>query len=276
MATPAGAADAVTPGVRLRSVLEEVRAVAAWLWQRGWAERSAGNVSLDVTDLASGPVPGGALAVAERIPSACLAGRWFLVSAGGARFRDMARRPERGLLLIRIADGADGYHVVWPRGDSGRRPTSELGTHLAVHARRREMGSGHLAVLHTHPTHLIALNQLPAGADEVWLNRAVLAMMPEVLLFVGDGIGVVPYHRPGSPGLARATADAVRRHRVLVWDRHGCLSVERDLTEAFDLIDIVDKAARLHLLCLAAGQAPRGLGAAEMGELSDRAGHRHP
>jgi len=101
------------------------------------------------------------------------------------------------------------------------------------------------------------------------------SMVPEVRLTVSEGVGVVPYHLPGSRALADATADAVQRRRAVVWDRHGCVAVDRDVVHAFDLIDTLDKAARIYLTCLAANATPRGLSEEELealGRLAERLG----
>jgi rhamnulose-1-phosphate aldolase len=58
---------------------------------------------------------------------------------------------------------------------------------------------------------------------------------------------------------------------VAVWQYHGCLAVGNDVIEAFDLIDTVNKAARIYLLCRAAGHRPDGLGPDELTELAELA-----
>ena len=48
---------------------------------------------------------------------------------------------------------------------------------------------------------------------------------------------------------------------------HGCLAVARDPGTAFDLVDTLNKAARMYLACRAAGFEPRGLSAEELADL---------
>jgi rhamnulose-1-phosphate aldolase len=257
-------------------VLDQVRDVAGWLWERGWAERNAGNVSIDVTEDLAGHAPGGATIEGpglRRGPFACavgqseVAGRAFLVSGTGVRFRDLAREPRSGTMVVRVDGDAAGYDIEWDPSGGSLRPTSELISHLAVHARLRAVAAPRRVVLHTHPTHLVALNHTLAGAAEVTLNQVLWAMMPEVKVFVPEGVALAPYRTPGSAALAEATTARVAEHRVIVWDKHGCVATERDLVEAFDLLDTLDKAARLYLLCLAAGSVPRGLTADEVDDL---------
>src|SRR5512137_1400039 len=124
----------------IAAIVGEVARIASFLWEKGWAERNAGNLSVDVSDAAlesyevGGP---SAPFLPAAIPSERLRGATLLVTASGARFRDLSRDPERGLLLVRTSDRLDGIHVL--RGvRGGARPTSELASHLRIHAEMRK------------------------------------------------------------------------------------------------------------------------------------------
>jgi rhamnulose-1-phosphate aldolase len=113
-------------------------------------------------------------------------------------------------------------------------------------------------VLHSHPTELIAITHLPALTQER-LNRMLWSMTPETVVFAPEGVALLPYLPPGSTEMGAATASAVVRHQLVLWDKHGAAAVGDDLVEAFDLLDTINKSAALHLACRAAGFQPRGL-----------------
>jgi rhamnulose-1-phosphate aldolase len=252
----------------LAGVARELAEVGSYLWTRGWAERNAGNLSVDVTDLVSPekPDPSRHPKLPAVIPEPELAGRSFLITTTGARLRELADQGSRTLLLLRIEEELDGYRVLW--GESGKsHPTSELPVHLEVHGFLRKRSSRHRAVVHTHPTHLIALTHIESIAREEELNRLLWAMHPEVKVVLGDGVGFAPYRRPGSRKLADATVQTLGDHRLCLWEKHGCVALGRDVLEAFDLIDTADKAAEIYLLCRAAGEEPQGLSSEELDEL---------
>jgi rhamnulose-1-phosphate aldolase len=242
----------------LEGAVAQAAEVAGHLWDRGWAERNAGNLSVDVSgDLpswipAADPYPSGSSPVAY--PE--LAGRALWVTATGSRMRDVARAPQDHCGIIRVASDGATYGVAW--GPATFRPTSELPTHLAVHAALRRSGSTARAVLHSHPTELIALTHLPA-LNEERLNRLLWSMTPETVVLFPDGVALVPYLMPGSAEVGAATARAVVRHPVVLWEKHGATAVGDDLLDAFDLLDAVNKSARLYLACRTAGFQPRGL-----------------
>jgi len=126
----------------------------------------------------------------------------------------------------------------WLRGLG--RPTSELKLHLACYDRRPDVH----AVVHAHPPQAIACTV--AGID---LDQPLL---PEVVLTLGT-VPTVPYTTTGSAELARAVGQAVRTRDALLLDRHGAVSLGRDLIEAFGRLETVEQVARVALLATAAG-----------------------
>lgn len=240
-------------GRELKTIIDNVCEVAQWLWFRGWAEQNAGNISVDVSDL-----------VFPRAP----ARRCLLVTATGSRMRDIMKAPARDLMLIRLAKNGRGYTVLWG-GDNGKaRPTSELDSHLAVHDLMRRENMSQKVFLHTHPTHLIALSHIKKYIrSRRALNDLLVSVHPEVVISLPEGLGLAPYRRPGSKGLSAATIAELERHRVVVWEKHGCAAIGNDVYQAFDLIDLANKAAGIYLLCRAAGLRLQGLNLGQIREL---------
>jgi rhamnulose-1-phosphate aldolase len=250
-------------------VLASLGETAGLLWQKGWAAANAGNVSCDVTDiLAASPAAGSGAEAPFGASYPGLAGRRLLVTAAGTRMRDLAREPDAGCGILQCTGEGAGYHVAW-RADPAVpfTPTSELPSHLAIHDALRRRGSPHRAVVHTHPTELLALSRDPALAGEGRLARALRAMAPEMVVAVPGGLAVVPYAMPGTVAQGAAAGAAMERHDVALWAKHGAVAVGRDFADAFDLLDTVNTAARTLLLCRSAGYEPAGLSDAEIEEL---------
>jgi rhamnulose-1-phosphate aldolase len=249
------------------AVLAGVAGVGRLLWERGWAERNAGNLSYDVTGMvvpagrrSEGPPTRLGAAFAE------LAGRELLVTAAGSRMRDVAREPEAGCGVLRFSDDGAAYAVIWP-GGAGFIPTSELPSHLAIHATLRRRGAASRAVVHTHPTELLALSLEPGIADPGRFDRLLWSLHPETVVVVPSGVAIVPYFRPGTVEQGSAAGRAMEAHDVALWLKHGAVAVGEDFEAAFDLLDTVNKAARLYLLCRSAAIAPEGLSDVQVEEL---------
>jgi rhamnulose-1-phosphate aldolase len=258
----------------LEPVVREFAEVAGHLWQLGWAEASAGNISADVTSLLRYPPTRGRVWMDLPVALPVLAGRRYLVTATGARFRELAGSPEDKICLVEVS--ADGDRIswnglVWHGGEA--RPTSELPSHLEIYAALELLGSPSRAILHSHATHLSTLSHLRrcAAADE--LNRLLWSTHPESKIFAPKGVALVPYLLPGSAELGAATARAVRDGAdTVLWRYHGCIVHAVDPSTALDRLHVLDKAAKMVLMCMAAGEPWEGLDAAQLAELFARFG----
>jgi len=185
--------------------------------------------------------------------------------------RDVANQPFDNMCIIRFSNDGTGYHII--NGDvfnSRLIPTSELPTHLAIHQLLKKQGGTQKAVLHTHPDELIALTLIPGFCDESRLNKMLFSVQPETVIANPDGVGLVQYILPGTEQLAEKTIASFQHHQIIIWGKHGSIAVGKDVLEAFDLIDVVNKSAQLIFLCREAGYTPQGLTEQQVEELKKK------
>jgi rhamnulose-1-phosphate aldolase len=247
----------------LKDVIFEVAEIAEYLWQRGWAERNAGNISVNITGMI-----GEHLSKLDTFPSFDLpqpypelAGKYFFVSGTGKRMRDLAREPLRNALIICIDDNGSRYHIL-SRDEghiSGFKPTSELPTHLGIHRMIIQRNSNEKVVIHTHANELVALTQIEKFCNEESLNKLLWGMHPETMVFIPQGVGFVPYVTPGTEQIAEATLKALENHNVVIWEKHGVFAIGSNAFDTFDLIDILGKSAKIFFLVRSSGYKPQGL-----------------
>ena len=229
--------------------------VAEVLFTKGWAEASAGNMSLRLAERAPASLaltlrPGPVLECA--VDMTILAGELFLVTASGSRMRELAADPVKGLCLVEVLDRRR-YHVI----AGACRPTSEWATHAGLHSLFKESGSPERAVLHCHPLNLIALSHIFNSEKE--MNGRISRMHHETLLFIPEMLGLVRYAVTGSLDLAAATREKMKEFRVALWDKHGVIASGQTMDEALDRIEMVEKAAAVYLRLKSAGLEPEGL-----------------
>lgn len=253
----------------MKNITDDVSAVAGWLWQRGWAERNAGNISVRLSEEELSSFRENQATVLP-LPKRCetLAGFHFLITATNTRMRDVAARPLETLLLVRISDDGSGYRILSPPGETALRPTSEMPSHLCIHEMLIGKRPAHKVVMHTHVTELIALTQIRELCDGQKLNSILLGMHPEAKVFVPEGVGFVPYILPGTRAIGEATVKALEDHSAALWEKHGLFATGRDPLETFDMIDILAKSASVWFLCRSAGYEPEGMSESQLEELA--------
>jgi rhamnulose-1-phosphate aldolase len=239
---------------------------AKLLWEKGWAEKNGGNMSLNMTGIIRAPLNTNDYqhVISEKYPKDA-SGMLFYVKRTGERIRDM-RKPLKGGCIVLIDKAAKGYYLLWAgEGDGPSRVTSEFISHVYLHLDKVRTGSPHRAVVHTHPIELIAISHHPKYAhDGVLLNRVLSGMLPEVRAHVPRGIALAEYTMPGSSELAALTLKGLKTHDVVIWNKHGATATGRDTMEAFDFIDVANKGAAVLLKCLGSGFEPEGMSDREM------------
>lgn len=255
----------------IASLLAEFGNVAKMLWTKGWAERNGGNLSMLLPEGASGFLRNPVHSIPLETFLQELEGRILLVTGTGSRMRDVADHPEKHCCLLRVEDSGTRIGV-YPIAETDQAifPTSELPSHLCIHAELNSRGFRQSVVVHTHPVEMVALTHIPDLLDQIHLNRTLLSMIPEAAIYVPEGVGLVSYRPPGTEELSRATIEALRDHDVALWEKHGCLAVANSLQEAFDRIDTLNKAAQIYFTCRQAGIDPEGLSEQQLEDLRRR------
>ncbi len=253
----------------LAAEVARVAEVAGYLWQRGWAERNGGNITVNITHLvdpgiAALPALAPPRPIGATLPH--LRGTFFYCKGTNRRMRDLARRPMENGSVIRITPDCAHYEII---ADTVVAPTSELPSHLSVHNYLIGKGSTYRASLHTHPTELVALSHHRPFLQPDVLTRLLWSMIPETKAFCPRGLGIVPYMLPGSVELAEATIRAIDEdYDVVLWEKHGVFAVADDIVEAFDMVDTLSKSAAIYRDARAMGFTPDGMTEAQMNELS--------
>lgn len=238
----------------LKPLFRELKQIAGYLWERGWAERNAGNISVNISELLNEQNQVSADYTPMPVAYPLLANMSFMITVSGSRMRNIAQKPLRSILLIKLNREGNSYCTL---GEDNREtrlsPTSELHTHLAMHQLFVQQKTNQKAIIHAHATELIALTHEKTLCNESALNLLLWSVHPETITFLPEGVGFVPYILPGTEDIASETRMALKNHKVIVWEKHGVFSTGKTLTEAFDFIDILSKSAAIYFTCKSAG-----------------------
>ena len=248
--------------------VDKVAEVAGYLWQKGWAERNGGNITINVTECVDDAIcrmP----AISEPKPIGItlphLKGCYFFCKGTQKRMRDLARRPMENGSVIRICDDCASYVIL---ADQPVVPTSEVASHLMVHDTLVAEGSLKRATLHTHPIELVAMSHAKKFLEKDVLTRLLWSMIPETKAFCPRGLGIVPYRMPSSVELAEVTLAELKDYDVVLWEKHGVFAVGTDIMDAFDQVDVLTKSAQIYVNARNMGFEPDGMTDVQMKELS--------
>lgn len=254
----------------LAEAVRQVAETAGYLWQKGWAERNGGNITVNITEhedkeMLKMPAISGKIQIGATLPN--LKGCWFYCKGTQKRMRDLAGDPMANGSIIRINDDCATYEIV---ADKQVRPTSELPSHLSVHNYLIGKNSPYRASLHTHPIELVAMTHCRKFMEKDVATRLLWSMIPETKAFCPRGLGIVPYMLPSSVGLADETIKAIDdNYDVVMWEKHGVFAVDTDIMSAFDQVDVLNKAAQIYIASKNMGFEPEGMTDAQMKELTD-------
>lgn len=228
-------------------IMTELIRTAAEMYRHGWDERNSGNISILLDE---DILPGvNALNVIRTLPlntdARRLAGRIFLVTGTGKYFKNVQYFPERDLGIIRICENGVDAELLWGFSDGGTF-TSELPAHLMGHISRMDSDPENRVILHCHPANILAMTYVHS-IDEREFTRTLWQMCTESMIIFPDGISVLPWMLCGTDEIAKATAEKLRRTRIVVWAQHGIYASGRGLDETFGLIETAEKAAEIYM-----------------------------
>ena len=225
--------------------LEEFKKISYWLAHRFWSEANAGNMSLRL-DALSAFLSGQKLEpiytkeLTKSYPN--LAGMLIAITGTRKRMRDTSLSLKETIGIVRIGEDGDVYETVW----GSKEASTELPAHLGIHNMLVQERSEYRAVLHTHPTTIVSLTQLPNLQNSETLNSVLYNLHPETRMLMPEGIVYLDYDVPGSYSLGDRTAEALRTSRLVVWAYHGVVAIGESLDRAFDRVELIEKAAEIY------------------------------
>lgn len=228
--------------------IEAMKDTASNMYRLGWDERNGGNISYMLDEKEVGEyldINSYLRVIPTGFDASKLSGKIFIVTGTGKYFKNVASDPETNLGIIKILDDGSAA-LLWGYKDGGRF-TSELPAHLMSHMARLKADDKNRVVIHSHPTHTLAMNYVHE-LDDKKLTHTLWQMSTECIVVFPDGVGVLPWMLCGTNYIGMATAKKMEEYRLVIWGMHGIYGAGRSLDEAFGLIETVEKAAQIYML----------------------------
>ncbi len=120
------------------------------------------------------------------------------------------------------------------------QPTSELAMHLAVYRLRPEIE----AVIHAHPPLATALSIAGLSLDQF--------VLPEVVMTLGV-IPTAAYATPTTADVPLSIRELIKQYDALILERHGALTIGRDLIEAYNKMEKLEHTAHIMFAAIQLG-----------------------
>ena len=193
----------------------------------------------------------------NRIASACSGtGRrdTFLVTGSGRRLREIMDEPTASIACIVVNEGGQTGKLYTSHQRRFERVTSEFNSHLAVHYDQICSSGYKLPCRHPCPAHASDVFQShPSLSGRAILNTHFLRWQPETIVNLPEGIGFIPFRIPGSPELMAANVESLRKHRIVIWAKHGVMArSDVSVKRAADRVEYAETAAKYEYLNLSA------------------------
>ncbi len=234
--------------------LSDLVEIGGLIWQRGWAEANAGNVSIRMPDSFSKTT---LLRIQEECPDIFSFKynvsdhyTWFLVSASGSRYREFIKSGFANFVLIGIETNLliKDEQLKTQIIPANRRPTSEWITHLALHKCLSKERPKERVLLHAHPTDWIVLSSNSEYSNgSIGLMNELYSCLPELNIYFPNGIAFTEFSIPGSAQLADLSVTAIQHTNVIIWEKHGVIISAESVLKAFDYLEVISKAAAVYL-----------------------------
>ncbi len=209
-----GGADCAT-----QRAAEDIAHCGKSLYHSGFIAGTEGNISLRLSD-----------------------GR-FLITPAGARKGELV-----GKSIVELEES--GAQI---SKQDDLKPSSELGMHLMVYQKRKDI----FACVHSHAPHATAYAIAGIQPD--------IDILPEVSVFVGK-IALTEYAPPGTPAVGESLLPALETCNAFLLKNHGLLTIGATLDEALNRHEIVEQYLRILTIAKSLGNIDK-LDASEMKRL---------
>jgi L-fuculose-phosphate aldolase len=163
--------------------------------------------------------------VSVRLPKADDGTDLFAMTPSGVPYRVL--RPEQILIV--------DYDANVIEGDGVGKPSSERKVHFAAYKARSDVN----AVIHSHSIYASALAAAGQGLPPI---------IDEMIVCIGGAVDCAPYGMPATPELADSAITLMGLRQAVLMRNHGAVGVGKDLAEALNVVDMVERTAQIYVL----------------------------
>lgn len=123
----------------------------------------------------------------------------------------------------------------------GGRPSSEIKLHLRMYAKRPDC----MAVIHAHP---VTATAFTLAGEEIPDD-----LLPEAAYVLGS-VPTAPFGFPGTEEVGDKIEPLLADHKTFLMAHHGAVVMGKDLWDAYNRMEVLERVARMVLIARLLGQ----------------------
>jgi|GEM_PF-6534203 len=235
--------------ISFSEALQVIKYVAAHLSEERWAAGSGGNISIRI------PIPPFINEITQYLtykktfldhnPFPALVDHMLVVTASGSSMTVVASNPIKNIVVCNFNN--NNIEIFSSKENS--LPTSEWKSHFSIHEMLvRENKKSHI-VVHSHIPTLIAFSHHRSvrKIKTQQVNRILYSMLPELLISLPEGLGLIPFYLPGSEELAKETVEVFKTKTTALWINHGIIAHGDNSISLIERFTLLEAAVQIYL-----------------------------
>ncbi|SEF90528.1 L-fuculose-phosphate aldolase [Caloramator fervidus] len=139
--------------------------------------------------------------------------------------------------------------------DGKHAPSTELIAHVEIYKHRRDVN----AIIHTHSIYASAI---------AVTRKNIPAIIEDMAMIIGGEVPCAKYAFPGTKELAENIIEVLENKNAVLLANHGAISLGRNLKEAFNVCQILEKSAKIYILATQIGM-PKPLAIEEVEKMRE-------
>jgi L-fuculose-phosphate aldolase len=121
------------------------------------------------------------------------------------------------------------------------KPSMETMLHIEIYKTRKDVN----AIIHAHPVY---------GSVLAVAGKEIPGILDDQIICLGGDIKVAEYAVAGTQQLVENVVRSLGDKNAVIMANHGCVTVGKDMTEAFTNCEILEKTSRIYVHALSLGE----------------------
>ena len=229
--------------------IQVIKYLAAHLSEKRWAAGFGGNISIRIS------IPSFINEITQYLPYKktflnqnpfpALVNHLIVATTSGSSMEEIASNPIKNIVVCNFSN--KNIEIFSSKENS--LPTSEWKSHFSIHEMLVRENKKSYIVIHSHIPMLIAFSHHRSvrKMKTQQVNRILYSMLPELLISLPEGLGLIPFYLPGSEELAKKTVEVFKTNTTALWINHGIIAHGDNPILLVERFTLLETAAQIYI-----------------------------